>query len=132
MGRPKLYHTEEERRESKKRNQKKYISNPEKKQQQLLANKKTQSERFRRWQQNNKHKVREKAALERAIRLQRMPKWADIDAIKEFYKNCPDGYHVDHIIPLRGKTVSGLHIVENLQYLTSEENLKKGNNYFIL
>lgn len=132
MGRPKLYHTEEERRESKKRNQKKYISNPEKKQQQLLANKKTQSERFKRWQQNNKYKVREKAALERAIRLQRMPKWADIGAIKEFYKNCPDGYHVDHIIPLRGKTVSGLHIVENLQYLTSEENLKKGNNYFIL
>jgi len=57
------------------------------------------------------------------------PKWADLEAIKQFYINCPDGMTVDHIIPLRGKNVSGLHVVENLQYLTPLENSRKYNKY---
>lgn len=69
------------------------------------------------------------AAKRRAAKLDRTPKNADINAIKEFYKNCPEGYHVDHIIPLQGKNVSGLHIISNLQYLTPEENTRKGNKY---
>ncbi len=65
----------------------------------------------------------------RAAKLQRTPAWADIEAIKAFYNNCPEGYHVDHIVPLQGKLVSGLHVVENLQYLTAKENLSKGNKF---
>lgn len=55
------------------------------------------------------------------------PKWANKRDIRYFYVNCPPGYHVDHIFPLHGKTVSGLHVLENLQYLPAEENLRKGN-----
>lgn len=60
-------------------------------------------------------------------KLNRTPKWADLEAIKEFYKNCPKGYEVDHIIPLNGKYVSGLHVLDNLQYLPSSVNRKKNN-----
>lgn len=59
----------------------------------------------------------------------RMPKWADKEAIKQFYMNRPEGYQVDHIIPLQGKLVSGLHVLENLQYLTAAENNRKHNHY---
>jgi 5-methylcytosine-specific restriction endonuclease McrA len=44
-------------------------------------------------------------------------------AIKEFYENCPEGYHVDHFIPL---CKGGKHRLGNLQYLTAHENLAKG------
>jgi hypothetical protein len=53
----------------------------------------------------------------------------DMDEIQEFYRNCPEGHHVDHIVPLNGKNVSGLHTVSNLQYLTATENLRKYNKY---
>lgn len=63
----------------------------------------------------------------RAKRLKRIPSWSEIEKIKEFYANCPPGYEVDHIYPLLGETVSGLHVLANLQYLTMEENRSKKN-----
>lgn len=67
----------------------------------------------------------------KAAKLQRTPKWADQEKIKEIYKNCPEGHHVDHIIPLRGNLVCGLHVENNLQYLAAEENLSKSNKFEI-
>jgi 5-methylcytosine-specific restriction endonuclease McrA len=65
-----------------------------------------------------------------ASRKLRIPKFGQ-DGIVTFYKNCPDGMVVDHIIPLQSKLVSGLHVLWNLQYLTPLQNLCKGNKYGI-
>lgn len=67
----------------------------------------------------------------RASKLQRTPQWANLDKIKEIYNNCPEGYHVDHIIPLQVEFISGLHVENNLQYLTARENCSKGNKFIV-
>jgi hypothetical protein len=82
---------------------------------------------FKRSERKNRGAIALRRSIRRASRLKRVPPWAELDQIREFYHNRPDGYHVDHIIPLLGKTVSGLHVLANLQYLPAEENLKKGN-----
>ena len=71
------------------------------------------------------HKIRQ--AKRRAEKLSATPKWANLEKIKEKYKNCPKGYHVDHYFPLQGENVCGLHVENNLQYLTAEQNISKGN-----
>lgn len=60
-------------------------------------------------------------AKRRARKLKATPNWlteTQLEEIKNIYLNCPKGYEVDHIIPLKGKNVSGLHVPWNLQYLT--------------
>jgi hypothetical protein len=129
MARPKLYKTEEERKAADKARLKRWLDKDGSKEKQYKANQKTQSERWRRWRLTHLKEHRAKGALEKARKLQRCPPWADLDAIKQFYLACPAGYHVDHIIPLCGKLVNGLHIRENLQYLPALDNLRKGNRF---
>jgi len=81
------------------------------------------------WARNNPGKKNAKEAKRRACLSQQTPAWADLKAIERFYEACPLGYHVDHIVPLRGKNVSGLHVLNNLQYLPALENVSKGNRY---
>ena len=69
-------------------------------------------------------------ALRRARKLQATPRWLTKEQVKEmqrFYVNCPTGFHVDHIHPLKGVGLCGLHVPWNLQYLPAQENLSKGN-----
>ena len=68
-------------------------------------------------------------AVYKAVGLQRIMPWTDMEKISAFYAKCPEGYHVDHIVPLQGVIVSGLHVLDNLQYLTAIENIKKKNKF---
>lgn len=67
----------------------------------------------------------------RATKEQRIVSWTQVDEIKSFYNNCPAGHHVDHIVPLNGRLVSGLHVLENLQYLLASDNCSKSNKFEI-
>lgn len=74
-------------------------------------------------------------AKRRAAEKQAIPKWIGkdgLDAIKQFYKNAKklgSTYHVDHIIPLQGENVCGLHVPWNLQVIDGRINQSKGNKY---
>ena len=48
----------------------------------------------------------------------------EIEKIKSFYRNKPEGYVVDHIFPI---SKGGKHVLSNLQYLTLAENSSKNN-----
>lgn len=72
-------------------------------------------------------------------KIQRTPLWLNDDhmfAISEIYelrklRSEATGveHHVDHIVPLQGKTVSGLHVPWNLQVIPASENLSKSNSF---
>lgn len=75
---------------------------------------------------------RARAAKRSAAFKNRVVSWSELEDIADFYTKCPEGYHVDHIIPLQGKLVSGLHVISNLQYLLANENLSKSNKYTVI
>lgn len=81
--------------------------------------------------QINYGKIRERQNKYKGERSLRVPSWSQFDLIADFYAKCPVGMQVDHVIPLKGTHVSGLHVLENLQYLSIKENLTKGNRYLI-
>jgi len=71
------------------------------------------------------------AAKHRAKRLNAIPNWADLAEIERIYiEAAATGMHVDHIYPLRGKTVCGLHVLNNLSVLSRLENLRKSNKMY--
>ena len=85
-----------------------------------------------------KHSARINAsnANRRSLRIQRTPLWANLEMIEVFYwiatklsKVMKQKYHVDHIIPLQGKNVSGLHVQNNLQVMLAIDNCKKSNHF---
>lgn len=108
----------------------------------------------RRWYENNKEQAAQNAARyakenpewkaaqcakRRARKLRSCPSWLtdqNLLEIEWFYqeakrlkKETGIPHHVDHIVPLQGKGVSGLHVPWNLQILTASDNSKKGNRF---
>ena len=93
------------------------------------------------YRQANKSKVNALAKAYKVRKKNRMPKWVDKEhmwLIKEAYelaqlrtKLFGFSWHVDHIIPIQGELVSGLHVIENLQVIPGIENIKKKNRFEI-
>lgn len=88
------------------------------------------------WINNNRGKVNAYFAKRRVLRISATPSYANLAKIEEIYKEAARltketgiQHHVDHIVPLKGKTVSGLHHEDNLQILTATENLIKHNKF---
>ena len=87
-----------------------------------------------RWAQENPEKVRAASARRRTAQLRATPPWSDRAAIEAIYQAAVDleratgiRHHVDHIVPLRGRTVCGLHVPANLRVIPAAENQAKGN-----
>lgn len=98
----------------------------------VKANKEARKTHSKKYYESNKNKIFANMAARRARILNAMPKWLTKEnkqQIKNIYKNRPKGFHVDHIDPLKGKNVCGLHVPWNLQYLSAEENLRKGTKH---
>ena len=86
---------------------------------------------FESWRQKNKAKHSAMVMLRHEKYKKATPSWFEKEEILLFYSNRPEGYHVDHIIPIQGALVSGLHVLNNLQYLPASENIAKSNKYEI-
>lgn len=90
------------------------------------------------WYENNKDvKLASTTAREKRCVLA-TPTWADKELIKELYilakkltEQTGIQHEVDHIVPLKGGKVSGLHVEHNLQVITAEENRRKSNKFQI-
>jgi len=91
------------------------------------------------YRENNKGKVNALSKMRKVNKINRTPKWTselDVWMMKEIYelatlrtKLTGVKWHVDHIIPLQGELVSGLHTPFNMQVIPAIENIKKGNIY---
>lgn len=105
------------------------------------ANPERAAELSRKTRLKNKARVLANKAKYRASKRNKTPIWVDKDhlwLIKQAYelailrtKQFGFSWHVDHIIPLSGKNVSGLHVIENLQVIPGVENLLKNNKFEI-
>ena len=106
-----------------------------------LNNKDKLNKSRKQWKENNKAKIYTATSVRRANLLKATPKWVTKENLKDiesfyicsqmFSMYTGQKYHVDHIIPLRGKKVSGLHVPNNLQVIPAKENLSKQNSFNI-
>lgn len=92
--------------------------------------------RYAKWRAKNSEKHNEKESRRRARHRLARPAWYDAEAARQVYALAKAlttktgvAHHVDHIVPLRGKTVSGLHWHGNLQILRAEDNVRKSNRF---
>lgn len=100
-------------------------------------NQKLHNQKSSKWRKENRDTCNFLLAKYKSNKKLRTPPWLNNDHYKEiklWYRRAKlasiffgEAYEVDHVIPLQGKNVSGLHVPWNLQILTKNENVKKSN-----
>jgi hypothetical protein len=107
------------------------------KKQEYSKNRESRLAQKKEYRQSNRGKINALVAARKKVIKQRTPKWVtkeELWLIKEAYelaalrtKMFNFSWHVDHVLPLQGETVSGLHVPNNLQVIPGKENVRKGN-----
>lgn len=137
----KVFLTKEEKRQAQlqssikwQQTNKKYVKTYQK--QYYQNNKDIILERTKRWRKQHRYRVNAYTALRRKIIKRATPAWANFEKIIEVYKMAQEltektgiVHVVDHYYPLNGYNVCGLHVFENLQVITQQENLLKGRKH---
>jgi hypothetical protein len=95
--------------------------------------------RNKHWKTNNPAKLQAMDARRRAAKLYRTPAWLTDDEqwmIAQAYDIAAQrtklfgiSWHVDHVLPLQGRLVSGLHVPTNLQVIPAAVNCRKSNAF---
>ena len=109
-------------------------------------NRQAQIEKAAKWTKENAERVNARKretgygaasqARYRCAKRQQTPAWADHSAIRRIYSACARVtketgilHEVDHIIPIQGENVRGLHVESNLQVIPAPDNRSKGNRF---
>ena len=98
------------------------------------SNKQARAESHAQWAKKNRDKRNATVAKRKAAKLQATPKWVNWRKVREIYRTARRlqeftgiPMHVDHIVPLQGETVCGLHWEGNLRVIPASENIAKHN-----
>jgi hypothetical protein len=87
-------------------------------------------EKHKEWRTSNPEHARANVNARRKRVQQATPPWMDKSLFVPLYKEAQlRGLEVDHVIPINHPLVCGLHVPWNLQLLTHDENLRKGNRF---
>ena len=115
-----------------------YLKNKEKAQARTEAYRKENLDKHRiyskRHYETNKHQYRQREMAYQLAKRQQAPDWltkahqVEMEGVYQFCQIFSD-FQVDHIVPIRGKQISGLHVPWNLRAITRSENAQKSNSF---
>lgn len=98
-------------------------------------NKERRAEYSKKYNTANPHVMQAIVAKRKAAKLQATPDWLteeQLSQIKALYAKSASmstPHHVDHIVPLQGENVCGLHVPWNLRVIPADENIRKSNKF---